>query len=255
MPLSSNQIKYVKSLQLRKFRQMYGNFVVEGDKMVKEILGQPHISVEGLYALPEWLEENQKYLRGGDFPVETLSPKELGRISGLKTPNKVLAVVRRFDRTPDPARLRKSIALFLDDLQNPGNVGTILRIADWFGIPFVFASPDSAEWYNPKVIQASMGAFARVSFHTLDFDALLEQAGDMPVLGTDMSGENVFETEMPAAAILIVGNEGRGISSQMEARLHRKIAIPPHADNGSESLNAAVATGIICAVYRHRHPA
>ena len=147
----------------------------------------------------------------------------------------------------------ESLSLYLDGIQDPGNMGTILRIADWFGVDCVFSSPDCVDPYNPKVIQATMGAFLRVSCIETTIERLHEEHPGLPIYGAVMDGENVFHANLKSKeGIIVIGNEGRGISSEAESLLSQRISIPPAAHSGAESLNAAVATGILCAVFRER---
>ena len=247
MTLSKARIKYIRSLQYRKYRQKYNNFIVEGDKIVRELLAQSRVGVEGVYALPGW-RAGQPELPAVDFAE--VSPADLRRISALTTPNQVLAVARMPRLTLDAGALHDDLALYLDGIQDPGNLGTILRIADWFAIPYVFCSRDCVDVFNPKVIQASMGAFLRVRCLEMELPELLDNIPELPVLGATMEGEDLFTATLPERALIVIGNEGRGLSEAVTGRLSRQLTIP--GGGGAESLNAAVAAGIICAVYRHR---
>jgi TrmH family RNA methyltransferase len=250
MKLSTSQLKYVKSLHQRKFRQKYHNFIVEGVKIAAEVLQTAPDSIEGIYALPEWAEAYQTYLSGLHSKLHLASLVDLERISLLTTPNQVLLVMR----TPQPPAalpdIRNSLSLYLDNIQDPGNLGAILRIADWFGIPWVFLSGNCVDPFSPKVIQAGMGAFLRVK--TLEIN-ILELTGAFPktpVFGAMLEGENLFQASLPANALLVIGNESQGISPETMPVLTHKISIPRHPGGGAESLNAAVATGIFCAQFR-----
>lgn len=252
MAISKNQIKYIKSLQQKKFRQMYGNFVAEGDKLVKEIASNPEIEIEGIYALPEWQEENAHFLNNLELPVFDLSKKELERISGLKTPNQTLIIAKQKKNEIRWDSVSRGLSLYLDDIQNPGNIGTILRIADWFGINHVFCSPNSGELYNPKVIQASMGAFLRINYFEITFEKIQQKLENILVYATVMDGENIFEMDLKNNGLIVIGNEGRGISQEILKTVNHRISIPSHNNNGSESLNVSVATGIVCAAFRNQ---
>lgn len=252
MALSKNEIKFVQSLRLKKFRQKYDNFTVEGEKIAGEVLRQRRFQVERVYAVSEWLEKAALLSgRSGPSPaLHEVSEAELSKISSLSTPNQVLLVLR----PPQPASLRaleqNEPALYLDDLQDPGNLGAVLRIADWFGIPTVFCSPGSVDVFNPKVIQASMGAFLRVQSAEIALEELIAANPGTPVMGAVLDGDNMFETALPRNGIMIIGNESKGISATARQRLTHRIAIPRHEDGGAESLNAAVATGILAAWWR-----
>ena len=252
MTLSNSKIKHIKSLRLKKFRQKYNNFIVEGDKMARELLAYNSRQVVALYALESWLaaaEGIEKLPPEKLFPV---SPAELKKISNLHTPNQVLAVAAIPQVEVDSARVRRSLSLYLDGIQDPGNFGTILRVADWFGISYVFSSPDCADPYNPKVVQATMGALLRVAAVETTIEALCRQYPGLPVYGAVMDGENVFGAKIKKArGIIVIGSEGSGISHAAEQCLSHRISIPPAAHSRADSLNAAIAAGILCAVFRN----
>lgn len=244
--LAKNTIKYIQSLKQKKFRQMYNNFVVEGAKMAAEIIQQQGLEIEGIYALPAWIAKNQFLLTNFQNILHEISRKDLDRISSLKTPNEVLVVCKVPTYELDLPTINNSLTLYLDDLQNPGNMGSILRIADWFGLPYVFCSKHCVESYNAKVIQASMGAFLRVKIVTISFEDLLQKIATIPIFAAVLDGENVFQAKLPSTGLLIIGNEGAGVAPQIIQRANHKIKIPKGQNGGAESLNAAVATGIIC---------
>jgi len=251
MSLSKNTIKYLRSLHLKKFRQNYANFIVEGDKMAKEILETEALNPEGIYALEPWIETNAAGLRRYSDRVFKVSLTELEQISLLTTPNQVLVVVRNPDFKPDIPQLSKGLSLYLDGIQDPGNAGAILRIADWFGIRQVLFAPDSIEIYHPKLVQASMGAVLRVGCAEAPLESLLQALPPgFPVYGAMLDGESIYTAPLTRHGILVIGNEGNGISQPVQALLTRRISIPPDPSGGAESLNAAIATGIICAFFR-----
>lgn len=247
MALSKNEIKYVKSLHLKKFRQKYNNFIVEGDKIVRELLASSNFQLEGLYADENWLAKHADSFRAFDIPVHAVSGTDLERMSTLKTPNQVLVIVRLPTFSYSPDKINSSLSLYLDDIRDPGNFGTIMRIADWFGIPYVFCSPTSAAWTNPKVIQASMGAFLRVQVHPLELSQIPILAPELPIFGMVLGGRPLAEFPKPSSGLIVIGNESRGISANNLPYLTHRLTIPRHPAGGAESLNAAVATGIICA--------
>lgn len=252
MALSKADIKWLRSLQRKKFRQKYNKFIVEGDKMVGELLRQTEVSVEALYALPGWLAEQRPERVLPEEHIHEITSGELKKISGLTTPNQVLAVAAIPDRSADRDGLKKDYAFYLDGIRDPGNMGTILRIADWFGVRRVFCSPDCVDVYNPKVIQASMGAFLRVRTADISFAELLPGLLEVPLLGAVLDGTDVFDAALPGNGLIIIGSEAGGISGEVISRLTHRLRIPAGAGGGAESLNAAVATGIITAVLRHR---
>jgi len=249
--LSKNNIKYIRSLNLKKFRQKYNNFVVEGDKIAQEMLRLKNIEIENIYALPSWVETNDKLLKLQREKLIPVSETELKKISSLKSPNDVLIVSKMLSDAFDPEDVENEISLYLDGIQDPGNMGTIVRIADWFGIKTVFCSLDCVGLYNSKVLQATMGAFLRVNVIELPFTKLKNEFPKLPVYGTVLSGENIFETTLEKKGIIVIGNEGKGISKEVLNQIDHKITIPSNADSGAESLNAAVATGIVCAIFKN----
>ena len=248
MAISNNEIKKVKALQQKKFRDESGLFIVEGEKMVEEAVESP-FHVEYMYRRDEIGEEAMK------------------KISSLASPSPVLAVVRKPEDTyiSDPSSLAAlldngGLFLALDTIRDPGNLGTILRIADWFGINAVFAAKDTVDVFNPKVVQATMGAIFRVKLHYVDLqvvsDMILERGGK--VYGTFLDGKDIYSRDLStgkdAPVVIVIGNESEGISSGMAAKVSDRLCIPPYPRecSGSESLNAAVATAITVAEFRRR---
>lgn len=249
MNLSNNQLKYLKSLHLRKFRQKYHNFIVEGTKMASEVLSAGQLEVEGIFALPGWIEANDDLLQSGIGQIVSITPEDLRKISLLSTPNQVLLVVRQPDIRLDFQAMAGGLSLYLEDIRDPGNLGTILRVADWFGIPWVFCSPNSVEVYNPKVIQSSMGAFLRVNCMEVEFEFLATNVPGLPVFGTVLDGSSIFSSDLSDRGIVVIGNESQGISEAVQQQLTHRISIPAGKQGGAESLNAAVAAGIVCSVF------
>ncbi|MCF8244030.1 MAG: RNA methyltransferase [Saprospiraceae bacterium] len=248
MKLSINHLKYFKSLHERKHRQKYHNFMVEGVKLAKEVLSSNFLEIEAVVAVPDWIAQNKALLRNIETVI-SVAEAELKKISLLTTPNQVVLVVKQPELILDEKSVANGISLYLDDIRDPGNLGTILRIADWFGIPWVFCSSGSVEAYNPKVVQAGMGAFLRVKCVEMDFDDLLEKLPDLPVYGTVLDGQSVFKESLEPPALIAIGNESRGLSDEIQAKLTHRISIPKGAGGGAESLNAGVATGIVCALF------
>ena len=246
--ISNNEIKKVKSLQQKKFRDEYGLFVVEGEKMVEE-------------AQMSGLKVEAKYLR------DDIGQDAMSRISSLTSPSPALAVVRKpadiyiHDAADLMARIKKGgLYLGLDTIRDPGNLGTILRIADWFGIDAVFATRDTVDVFNPKVVQATMGAIFRVKMHYVDLPDLSKKilAAGGKVYGTFLDGLNIYQRDLDTGAsspvMIVIGNESEGISDTMGKLVSDRLYIPPFpADTpGSESLNAAIATALTVAEFRRR---
>lgn len=248
--LSNNKIKYIQSLKTKKVRQKYNNFIIEGDKMAREVLQNEELEIEGIFALPDWIETNRKLVNVHFNETISLTERELKKISSLTTPNQVLIIAKQSSFEVDFKGLKTSLSLYLDGIQDPGNMGTILRIADWFGIDWVICSPTCVEIYNSKVIQASMGAFLRVKIAVLPFETLRQKATDIPVYGTVLDGQNMYEMDLKSEGVIVIGSEGKGISPEVMERLDHRISIPAHQSGGAESLNAAIATGIVCALFR-----
>ncbi len=250
MSLSKAKNKHLQALKLKKFREELGLFTIEGEKIAAEILSSKSIEIDEIFALDSWINANERALWAHQTKIIEVSEAELKLISNLSTPNKVLIVARKPTPQYNNALIQKSFSFYLDGIQDPGNLGTILRIADWFSIPYVFCSPKTVELWNPKVIQASMGAFLRVHSHEIDFSELKYRFPELPVFAAILRGDNVFETvikhDFPRRGIVIIGNEGSGISENLIEKADFKITIP--GGGGAESLNAAVSTGILAAV-------
>jgi len=250
MAISKNEIKFVLAIHQKKYRQIYEKFIVEGEKIARETLLQRLFQVHGLYAVQNWLEENRElYTHLPAESIHQVSAGELERISALQTPNNILLVVNMPNPNAEVTLRITQKALFLDDIQDPGNLGAILRIADWFGITHIVCSPGSVEIFNPKVIQASMGAFLRVRVETATLQELCTANPGIRVLGATLIGENTFKTQLPDQGILVIGNESKGISEGVLQLIDKKLTIPKPESGGAESLNAAVATGILVAVW------
>jgi RNA methyltransferase, TrmH family len=251
--LSKSKIKYLNALQLKKFRQKYNNFMVEGDKIVREVLQHANsavvkrVEILEIFALPEWIAQNAALLKPFLAIVTEIDAANLRKISALQTPNQVLLVAQPLLQVLDPNFVRQNLTLVLDELQDPGNLGTVLRIADWFGIANVVASPNCADLHNPKTLQASMGAFLRVNYFKTEVVEFCQTFADMPIYGAVLGGDNLFKTKLLKPAIIVIGNEGNGISEAVQNCLTHRIEIP--ANGQAESLNAAIAAGIICAVF------
>ena len=250
--ISKNKIKYIRSLELKKNRNREGKFVAEGHKVVGDLLGLH--AAELVVATPEWLEG--KTLAPGTEVVE-VSEEELRKVSFLMHPQQVLAVFRQADGKAfsagdiDTDRL----SLALDGVQDPGNLGTIIRIADWFGIGRIYCSEDTADVYNPKVVQATMGSIARVK---VAYGDLLQLVASLPqgtpVYGTLLDGDNIYRQPLENRGLIVMGNEGKGISPQLAAMVNRRLLIPnfPEGSPTADSLNVAIATAVTCAEFRRQ---
>ena len=258
--ISKNVIKQIHSLSLKKHRDATGLFVAEGPKVVGDLL--PLLACERLYLTPEGMEAfaGRKWKPMLEqVHTEPVSQGELERLSMLKSPHAALGVFRipqqelSAEQTAELARTRLCMAL--DGVQDPGNLGTIIRIADWFGIEHLFVTPDTADAFSPKVVQATMGAIGRVSLHQVDLASmLLSMDEDTPVFGTFLDGDDMYGEALSGHGIIVMGNEGKGISPSVARCINRRLFIPsfPADRPTSESLNVAVATAVICAEFRRR---
>ena len=235
--LIKSQVKYIQSLSHKKLRDSEGVFVAEGPKLINELLSA-HLPLLELFAVKEWIEV-QKPLPAA---VTEISQGELERISQLQTPNQVLGIFKKPDFSANKP-LRNTISIMLDTIQDPGNLGTIIRCADWFGISQVFCSTDCADAWNIKVVQATMGSIARVEVAYGSLEQWLEQDPDLPTYAAVLEGTDLRKHPHIKEGIIIIGNESKGISDAVLARCSNRITIPRHGQ--AESLNAAVATGII----------
>ncbi|MBC7695951.1 MAG: RNA methyltransferase [Burkholderiales bacterium] len=248
--ISKNQIKYIQSLHSKKHREEEGLFIVEGIKLVTEFIHDHKFEIKELFATIEYIDERRSVLEKNYIKFSEISAEDLKKISLLANPNQVLAIVKITHAKFDPSPLINSTAIYLDDIRDPGNMGTIIRIADWFGIRQVICSPNSTEVYNPKTLQASMGAILRVNVITLAFDQLLPHLKNIPVYGAVLEGENIYTSKLQTG-VIIIGNEANGISNEVMKHITNRITIPAANSNGSESLNAANACAIICSEF-HR---
>lgn len=250
MTLSKNLIKYIRSLELKKNRKNDKVFLAEGPKLVGDLLG--HFPCRLLAATSEWLEKQKK-----DIPADsifTVTEEELTRASLLKTPQQVLAIFQQPENNTDYTVINHSLCLALDGIQDPGNLGTIIRLADWFGIEHIFCSPTTVDAYNPKVIQATMGGIAHVKVHYTPLPELIQSADKCPVYGTFLDGSNMYECPLSPTGLIVMGNEGNGISQEVGQLVNQRLYIPnyPLGTTTTDSLNVAIATAIVCAEFRRR---
>lgn len=247
--LSKNKIKYIRALEQKKYRKEENAFLAEGDKLVSDLSG--YFNCKLIAATASWLRSHPDIK--ADETIEVCQ-EELERASLLKAPKDVLAVFSIPENEYHIKDIKESLCLALDEVQDPGNLGTIIRIADWFGIRHIFCSQRTADAYNPKTVQATMGALARVKIHYCELPAFIEALPDVPVYGTFLDGKNLYEEPLTPNGLIVMGNEGKGISKEIEKLVSRKLFIPnyPQGEETSESLNVAAATAIICAEFRRR---
>jgi len=253
--ITRNQVKMILSLQKRKVREENSVFVIEGDKLVREYIMAGN-RVLLLAGKPEWIDgESDEVIAGAD-EVVTVSYEELRRISSLRTPHNVLALAPMAKGEFSDRLLAGRITPVLEYVQDPGNLGTIIRIAAWFGMPNIVCSPDCVDFYNPKVIQATMGAFMHVNVWYRPLEAFLGKATSegIPVYGATMDGRSVYDADIGSEGIILFGNESRGISDRLLGFVTRRITIPGPAKPlaGIESLNVSMAAAIICSEFARR---
>lgn len=258
--ISKARIKWIKSLEMRKYRLQQNAFVAEGPKLVGELLDvcqdahqdAPYSTPLYLAATKDWLSQNL-HLINNIKEVDEVSKQELERASLLRTPQNVLAVFPIPKEKLQLSSLENQLVLALDGVQDPGNLGTILRIADWFGIHHVLCSEGTADVYNPKCVQSCMGALARVKVSYCNLPEVLRET-KMPVYGTFLDGKDIYNEELSQDGIIVMGNEGNGISEEVGKLVNRRLYVPnfPKGSSTTESLNVAVCTGIVCAEFRRR---
>lgn len=239
--ISKNKIKLIHSLETKKGREKVGLFVAEGPKVVNDLLHEGFVADEILDDI-----EDIKKVSFLQHPQPLLGVFKLPEVT-LKSPNDYLSL---FNKVVD-----NHLVLALDGVQDPGNLGTIIRIADWFGIENIFCSHETADCWNPKVVQATMGSIARVKLHYLNLNDLIDQLpADYPIYATLLDGNNIYEQELSHHGMIVMGNEGKGISPQLRTKINRKLLIPnyPPERETAESLNVAIATSIVCAEFRRR---
>lgn len=254
--ISKNKVKYLKGLELKKHRQADGVFVAEGPKIVGDLLGAGFVAtylavVEG----SEFESRLSEYGLKERVQVDFVTADELRKVSSLEAPQQVLAVLKQPDWQQDLSVPTRKLCLSLDEVQNPGNLGTIIRLADWFGIEHLFCSKGCADVYNAKTIQATMGALAHVKVHYVDLVEMIRNLPEnTPVYGTFLDGENLYGKQLEQRGMIVMGNEGRGVSEEVGKLVTERLFIPnyPQEKESTESLNVAIATAVVCAEFRRR---
>ena len=243
--ISKNQLKFIRQLEQKKYRRREGLFVAEGTKVVGDLLQR--YRPEAVFATTDWQAP------AGIIP-QLVTDDELRRISFLQHPQQVLALSPLPSVNSLPSSVNSELSLALDGVQDPGNLGTIIRIADWFGISTIICSEDTVDAWNPKVVQATMGSIARVNIIYNNLPEFLDSLpADFPVYGTFLDGENIYTQELTHEGLIIMGNEGNGISDAVRTKVNRRLLIPDfHQGETADSLNVAIATAITCSEFRRR---
>ena len=250
MPISKNKIKFIRSLEQKKVRREERVFMAEGPKLTADLLG--HFRCRYLAATDDWLASHNTIEAD---EIDTATIDEIARASLLKTPQDVIAIFDQQKKKTDITVIEKQLCLALDDVQDPGNLGTIIRIADWFGIEHIFCSTNTVDVYSPKVVQATMGALSRVHLHYVSLTELIGKLNkNVPIYGTLLDGTNIYTQELSTTGLIVMGNEGNGITAEVRQLINRKLYIPnyPEGRDTSESLNVAIATAVTCAEFRRR---
>jgi TrmH family RNA methyltransferase len=245
--ISKARIKDIKALHLPKFRQIYNKFIAEGDKVCVELIKNPKYTINQVLITQGHEDKYKNLLNDQTADIEFITSKEMGQISLLKTPSDILLLLDSKEDDDKELLKKETSIIYLDGVQDPGNVGTIIRMADWFGIDAVVRSEDSADFFNPKVVQSTMGSMVNVHLVTTPLHSLTNK--NKQIFGTFMDGKNINDVTIDKGSILVMGSEGKGISQQNIPFIEHHITIPGDANKVAESLNVAVATGIICAAW------
>lgn len=242
--LSKNTIKYIHSLKLVKYRKKINAFIAEGNTNVKDFI-KSKLKIIKVFASEDWVKTNKSLLRG--IPFEIVSKSEMSKISLLKNPSEVLAVIEKPNYSLPDINNSKNYILALDNIKDPGNLGTIIRTADWFGIKDIVCSEETVDAFNPKVVQATMGSISRIKVHYTPLKEFFKEVdGKLIIYGATLKGKPIQDVPKPEKGILLIGSEAHGISKELYQFINEEIFIPSASNSEAESLNAAVATALIC---------
>lgn len=249
--LSKTEIKFIQALQQKKVRHEQELFLVEGIKIVSELL-KSDFSIHSIYAKEEWIQRNESIAK--DLNYKLVNNEELSKISGLSTANEVLAVVHMKNVGLDFTKLQNSLTFALDTVQDPGNFGTLIRIADWFGVTTIVCSENTVDLYNPKVIQATMGSFLRSSVYYENLIDIIKFADEkeIPTYAAVLDGDNIYSQSLSENGILFFGNESKGISDEIASLVKRKLSIPSFSASSADSLNVAIAAALFSSEFRRK---
>ncbi len=247
-PLSKAKMSVLSSLSVKKYRDLHRMFIIEGHKIIDEVINAG-MEIKALVGLPESLE----YFDISDNLKYEADNRQMEKLSNFKTSSSIIAAVAMPQNCLNISDLTNSLTMAIDMVQDPGNLGTIIRICDWFGIKNIICSKGSTDIYNPKTIQATMGAFLRVNVFYEDLPNFLKKYRETTKLdcfGTFLEGENIYNCNLPANGLIVMGNEGNGISAEVETEISQKLFIPPFCDSHVESLNISMAAAIVCNEFR-----
>lgn len=251
--ISTAQKKLATQLDMAKYRRRLGLFKAEGSKCVLDTINYFRCTL--LAATESWLESHSRNLPAVPMPVVTAKKEDMAKMSHMSTAPEVIAIYEIPDDEFDATRIGDGLTIALDGVQDPGNLGTIIRLADWFGIEQILCSENTVDIYNPKAVMATMGAISRVKLHYCNLSEMLSALNDsIPIMGTFLKGENIFHDKLPNDGVVVFGNEGNGISEDLKTIINRKITIPsyPPGRVTSESLNVAMAAAIILSQLRQK---
>ena len=255
--LGKNKIKHLKSLKIKKFRDVYGEFIIEGEKIINELLEHKPYLIKELITTEQWLANNTNSNIGKIGNIITVTESDINKISFFETAGEVMAVLHIKEQKISKSEILSDLSLVLDTVQNPGNLGNIIRTADWFGIKNIFCSVNSVDCFNPKVVQASMGSIIRINVHYMNLKELLEEysvISGFHIYGTFLDGPSIYNEVLDNSAFIILGNESMGISEKYLQYIKSRLYIPkyPVRDNIIESMNISAAAAIVCSEFRRR---
>ncbi len=254
--LSKNTIKHIQSLNIKKYRSINNEFIAEGSTIVKDLLLSKTIAYSNIYITQKFFELNHNFFNENNINIEIVSEDELKKISFLNTPQSIIGIFKIPEINFNIEVIKNELVLMLDNIQDPGNLGTIIRIADWFGINNIICSSNTVDVYNPKVVQSTMGSISRVNIFYEDLENTINFAlkNNIQVYATSSNGKSIYESKLSKSGIIIMGNEGNGISESILNLANNHIKIPlflnSNKETKPESLNVSVATGIICSEFR-----
>lgn len=257
--ISTSKSKLIRSLHQKKYRDQHRLFLVEGEKMIRELAlegPENRYHIQEIFAVPEWIEKQEVLLRNRGIQLTEATQEEIKKVSKLVTPQAVIALVSIPDLLFSSEDLLNTPVLAFESIRDPGNLGTIIRTADWFGIRHIVCTPDSTDLYNSKVVQSTMGAITRVQVHYLEIEALLKSKTmqKKTVFGTFLEGENIYTSSLETDPLILFGNESHGLSQNLSPYIQRRITIPTFSPEGkgSESLNVASSVAVVCSELRRR---